>query len=148
MQWHQLDNTQTICTSLQTDNHHQQLVTQFLQAGCSSCRPNNSVKALKAQGHGHKCTIFELAVWDRQTDRRTDCSNTDWPEWQAVRQDSARQHCLWSVCLWSVQTHQHLTPVNNNTNQRNAYFTAAELSVFFTKSVEVSKSLHSSHNSQ
>jgi len=33
MQWHQLDHMQTICTSLQTGNHH---IIQFLQAGCSS----------------------------------------------------------------------------------------------------------------
>jgi len=28
---------------------HQHPTTQFLQAGCPSCRPTNSVKALKAQ---------------------------------------------------------------------------------------------------
>ena len=44
-QWHQLGCMQ-VCTSLQTDNHAS---TQFLQAGCPSCRPTNSVKALKAQ---------------------------------------------------------------------------------------------------
>jgi len=42
--WHQLDHMQTICTSLQTDNH----ITQFLQAGCSSWRPTKSVRALNA----------------------------------------------------------------------------------------------------
>jgi len=30
-------------TSLQTDNQY--LSTQFLQAGCPSCRPTNTVKA-------------------------------------------------------------------------------------------------------
>jgi len=31
-------------------NHHQQTNTQlFLQAGCPSCRPTNSVKALKGK---------------------------------------------------------------------------------------------------
>jgi len=44
-QWHQLDHMQ-VCTSLQTDNQHP--TTQFLQAGCPSCRPTNSVKALMA----------------------------------------------------------------------------------------------------
>jgi len=43
-QWHQLGHMQ-VCTLLQTDNHAS---TQFLQAGCSSCHPTNSVKALKA----------------------------------------------------------------------------------------------------
>ena len=46
-QWHQLDHMQTICTSFLTENHTQYLITQFLQAGCSSQRPTNSVKALK-----------------------------------------------------------------------------------------------------
>jgi len=41
-QWHQLYHTQIICTSLQTDNR------DCLQAGCSSWRPINSVKALNA----------------------------------------------------------------------------------------------------
>jgi len=31
---------------LQSNRHHQQTNTQFLQAGCPSCRPTNSVKAL------------------------------------------------------------------------------------------------------
>jgi len=35
-------------TSLQTDNHASTPALSFLQAGCPSCRPTNSVKALKA----------------------------------------------------------------------------------------------------
>jgi len=46
--WDQLDHMQTICTSLQTDNHTNTSSLIFLQAGCSSCRPTNSVKAMKA----------------------------------------------------------------------------------------------------
>ena len=45
-QWHQLGHTQ-VCTSLQTDNHASTSPLSFLQAGCPSCRPTNSVKALK-----------------------------------------------------------------------------------------------------
>jgi len=37
-----------VCTSLQTDNHASTPPLCFLQAGCLSCRPTNSVKALKA----------------------------------------------------------------------------------------------------
>ena len=37
-----------VCTSLQTDNHANTSPLSFLQAGCPSCRPTNSVKALKA----------------------------------------------------------------------------------------------------
>jgi len=45
-QWHQLDHMQ-VCNSLQTDNHASTPPLSFLQAGCPSCRPTNSVKALK-----------------------------------------------------------------------------------------------------
>jgi len=37
-----------VCTSLQADNHASTPPLSFLQAGCPSCRPANSVKALKA----------------------------------------------------------------------------------------------------
>ena len=46
-QWHQLGHMQ-VCTSLQTDNHTSTPPLSFLQAGCPSCCPTNSVKALKA----------------------------------------------------------------------------------------------------
>ena len=46
-QWHQLGRMQ-VCTSLQTDNHANTPPLVFLQAGCPSCRPTNSVKALNA----------------------------------------------------------------------------------------------------
>jgi len=46
-QWHQLGHMQ-VCTSLQTDNHASIPPLSYLQAGCPSCRPTNSVKALKA----------------------------------------------------------------------------------------------------
>jgi len=37
-----------VCTLLQTDNHTSTPPLSFLQAGCPSCRPINSVEALKA----------------------------------------------------------------------------------------------------
>jgi len=40
-----------VCTLLQTDKHTSTPPLSFLQAGCPSCRPTNSVKALKAQQH-------------------------------------------------------------------------------------------------
>ena len=46
-QWHQLGHMQ-VCISLQRDNHASTPPLKFLQAGCPSCRPTNSVKALKA----------------------------------------------------------------------------------------------------
>jgi len=47
-EWHQLGYMQ-VCTWLQTDNHASNQPLSFLQAGCLSCRPTNSVKALKAE---------------------------------------------------------------------------------------------------
>jgi len=45
--WHQLGRMQ-VCTLLQTDNHASTPPLTFLQAGCPSCHPTNSVKAPKA----------------------------------------------------------------------------------------------------
>jgi len=45
-----------VCTSLQTDNHANTSLLSFLQAGCPSCHPTNSVKALKAKS-GEQMTI-------------------------------------------------------------------------------------------
>jgi len=57
-QWHQLGHMQ-VCTLLQTDNHTSTPPLCFLQAGCSSCHPTSSVKALKA--------IFEFLHVDIQS---------------------------------------------------------------------------------
>ena len=46
-QWHQLGHMQ-VCTLLQTCNHASTPQLSFLQAGCPSCNPTNSIKALKA----------------------------------------------------------------------------------------------------
>ena len=46
-QWHPLGYMQ-VCTFLQSDNHASTPPLNFLHAGCTSCRPTNSVKALKA----------------------------------------------------------------------------------------------------
>jgi len=40
---------------------HQYLTTQFLQAGYSSCRPTNSVKALSVMESGHKRNAMSLS---------------------------------------------------------------------------------------
>jgi len=37
------------CAKLQSQCHYQQTNTQFLQAGCPSCHPTNSVKTLKGK---------------------------------------------------------------------------------------------------
>ena len=63
-QWHQLGHMQ-VCTSLQTDNHASTSPLSFLQAGCPSCRPTNSVKALKALGLSTEIYKF-IAVCGRE----------------------------------------------------------------------------------
>jgi len=45
-QWQQLGYVY-VSTSLQTVNHTSTSPLSFLQAGCPSCRPTNSIKALK-----------------------------------------------------------------------------------------------------
>ena len=49
-QWHQLGCIH-VCTSLQADNHASTPRLSFLQAGCTSCRPINIVKALSCDKH-------------------------------------------------------------------------------------------------
>jgi len=58
-QWHQLGQMQ-VCISLQTDNHASTPLLSFLQAGCPSCHPNNSVKALKALLYYHQQSTNKL----------------------------------------------------------------------------------------
>jgi len=48
-QWYPLGHMQ-VYTTLQSDNHASTPPLSFLQAGCPSCRPTNSVKAMKVTG--------------------------------------------------------------------------------------------------
>ena len=48
------------CTSLQTDNHANTSSFKFLPAECSSCRPTNSVKTLKAS---HIIITYRYYKW-------------------------------------------------------------------------------------
>jgi len=52
-----------VCTLLQTDNHASTPPLCFLQAGCPSCRPTNSVKALKAQQNNFGSQNSETETW-------------------------------------------------------------------------------------
>jgi len=66
-QWHQLGRMQ-VCTSLLTDNHASTPPLSFLQAGCPSCRPTNSVKALKALSNMIECAdCFKYDIFDALT---------------------------------------------------------------------------------
>jgi len=59
-QWHQVGHMQ-VCTSLQADNHASTPPLSFLQAGCPSCRPTNSVKALITQNKQKTASQLENA---------------------------------------------------------------------------------------
>ena len=61
-QWYQLGLMQ-VCTLLQTDNHTS-TPPLFLQAGCPSCRPTNSVEALEAPHEGRDL----VQNWPLETD--------------------------------------------------------------------------------
>jgi len=63
-QWHQLGHMQ-VCTLLQRDNHASTPPLCFLQAGCHSCRPTNSVKALAVNGNAAELTVRRGAANDR-----------------------------------------------------------------------------------
>jgi len=60
-----------VCTSLQTDNHAGTSPLSFLQAGCPSCHPTNSIKALKAastegsfsDSFNHCLQCFDAVGW-------------------------------------------------------------------------------------
>ena len=91
-QWHQLDHM-PVCTSLQTDNHTSTTPLCFLQAGCPSCRPTNSVKALKAETVGTSCTanpgqieVVELEGYSRPTCSKLCASSNDTSIFVAVIQ--------------------------------------------------------------
>ena len=55
-----------VCISFQTDNHASTPPLKFLQAGCPSCRPTNSVKALKAHQstEGTNSVYFVQSLFD------------------------------------------------------------------------------------
>ena len=54
-QWHQLGHMQA-CIWLQTDSYASTPPLSFLQGGCPSCRPTNSIKALKASSQNYETT--------------------------------------------------------------------------------------------
>jgi len=62
-QWHQLDHMQ-VCTSHVTDNHASTSPLSLLQAGCRSCRPTNSVKALKAKSTEGNTIQYNKSIYN------------------------------------------------------------------------------------
>ena len=52
MLWHQLDRVQTICTSLQRDNHNQHLITQLIAGRMLILTPNEQCQSTDAKIFG------------------------------------------------------------------------------------------------
>ena len=88
-QWHQLGDMQ-VCTSLQTDNHASTPPLWFWQAGCPSCCPTNSIKALNAvvqyKGllNGCACVCVCVCVFLKLPVKirvNCTCKQQPWPWW-------------------------------------------------------------------
>ena len=99
-QWHQLGHMQ-VCTSLKTDNHTSTPPLSFLQAGCPSCRPTNSVKGdIMAQ-----CRIISPV-----------CLLPCWPVTMLLISVSWQRHALYRVLFYTVsQKKRHRTLAHNFT---------------------------------
>jgi len=78
-QWHQLGDMQ-VSTSLQTNNRASTPPLRFLQAGCPSCRPTNSVKALPHLILWHQHVTEFTRFRENQTPSCLDWIITDDPE--------------------------------------------------------------------
>jgi len=101
-QWHQLGCMQ-VCTSLQTDNHASTPPLSFIQAGCPSCRPTNSVKALKA-------------TKQTKTSASTDDAAAEWSDGVRQRMTKLDSVHIDKVHAEQVVVDKHLTTANTSTS--------------------------------
>ena len=104
-QWHQLGHMQ-VCTSLQTDNHASIPPLSFLQAGCPSCHPTNSVKALKCMTVNAECVLdvrrIASLVCQRQSSQRELTNwlkSWDWlTDWMSLLWHLTNRRWNYSAC--------------------------------------------------
>ena len=106
-QWHQLGHMQ-VCILLQTDNHASTSPLSFLQAGCPSCRPTNSVKALKAQSLSNHTHPFNgpLSGITQVSQYQKGKTNVDFTEARAV----SGSGISWAICKSAHRSRQITTP--------------------------------------
>ena len=100
-QWHQLGHMQ-VCTLLQTNNQASTTPLSFLQAGCPSCRPTNSVEALKAISLS---TLHSKLTTVSDVHQMSPCSLT--LEIKVIRKTACLQNVLDSLLLlkfWIIKT--------------------------------------------
>jgi len=100
-QWHQLGHMQ-VCTSLQSDNHASTPPLSFIQTGCHSCCPTNSVKALKASE-----TIHLLVLYPGNPSGLLPDSEAIYRQ-QTLPQSSAAHR--WSVCEYAAVSNPATPP--------------------------------------
>jgi len=92
-----------VSTSFQTDNHASTPPLSFLQAGCPSCHPTNSIKALKANFLWQKPNKISSLCIQIQTHLRTVCI-----KWTAVKLLKIIL-CFWRDLLHLNEAELHLT---------------------------------------
>ena len=98
MQSHQLDHMQTICSSLQTDNHANTSSLNFLQARCSYWCPTDSVKALKAHQCHRTCACSFI------TDKvhvASSPTNSPTERWRKYKNGEATEEKVWPALTYS-----------------------------------------------
>ena len=108
-QWHQLGHMQ-VCTLLQTDNHTSTPPLSFLQAGCPSCRPTNSIKALKA-GKVRNVEICRMSHTHTHTHNRSTAVCPGLPRWAGKRRNT---HPLTPVTKQKNGSHRRVSTISYN----------------------------------
>ena len=94
-QWHQLGHMQ-VCTSLQTDNHASTPPLSFLQAGCPSWHPSNSVW----RPQDYSATRSKL--YTQQWHKYSQCQSVEFTFLtQAAIYDTNNNQCLKPFCMWT-----------------------------------------------
>jgi len=64
-QWYQPDHMQTICTSLQTDNHTNTSSASFYRPGMLFQTPNQQCQSTEGKLQWHKCGVIVRALNSR-----------------------------------------------------------------------------------
>jgi len=107
-QWHQLGHMQ-VCNSLQTDNNASTPTLSVLQAGCPSCRPTNSVKALKVYDNGRLLVLSfccHIMKWTEKT--------VIYPKKTSNQMNTYGSH-RWRQATWCVVLSRYRRQQNDST---------------------------------
>jgi len=99
-----------VCTLLQTDNHTGTPPLCFLQAGCPSCRPTNSVKALTNNKNNNinnnKQPFQSCQLTKRLTQRQIDSVNaneqTKYPDKSSLTETVSNNYQWLTTYSWEV----------------------------------------------